>query len=78
MTDTDLPRPSWPGGGEYQAYGLGKQPLDVPRPAGIHTLDERCFYCASNAELETRPVHMDTPPEQCPFWAPDDVTEVTR
>lgn len=43
-------------------------------PAGdLHPADERCFYCASDAELSAavsgRPhptIHMDSPASACP------------
>ena len=51
MTDTDPPRPSWPGGGEHQAYGLGaptaefcdccEQPLNSDDPV-------LCAYCVGH------------------------------
>lgn len=53
-----------------------------PRPADVHTLDDRCFYCTSDTELLAR--HRPDGPgwrwgattEQCPFWT--NATEVTR
>ena len=57
---------------------------DAPRPdldaAEPHPAGERCYFCATDAELSAAisgrphpPIDMDSPQWRCPYW-----TEATR
>ena len=58
----------WPGDHAY-----------TTRPADVHALDDRCFWCASGAEAAAPAGtgwRWGATTEQCPFWT--NATEVTR
>jgi ribosomal protein L31 len=47
-----------------------------------HSPDDRCFFCASDAEVmqtltgpNSRTVHMDLAEDCCPFWAPGEFAD---